>query len=94
MNLTLSWSLVDSPVFKVECDDILFLKENEDRAGKGFCRSGLKCVSDFSMSRICHGTKKNSIVCVWGGRESVFWTGEEGNKGSFLGFLSKILDEI
>lgn len=55
---------MDSPVVKVECDDILFLKENEDRAGKGFCRSGLKCVSDFSMSRICHGTKKNSIVCV------------------------------
>lgn len=38
---------MDSPVVKVECDDILFLKENEDRAGKGFCRSGQKCVSDL-----------------------------------------------
>lgn len=58
------FDLILVPVVKVECDDILFLKENEDKAGKGFCRSGLKCVSDFSMSRICHGTKKNSIVCV------------------------------
>lgn len=26
--------------------------------------------------------------------EKVSWTGEEGNKGSFLGFLSEILNEI
>ncbi|KAJ7426504.1 hypothetical protein WISP_15114 [Willisornis vidua] len=64
MQSLLPASLMNSPVVKVECDDILFLKENEDSAGKGFRRSGLKCISDLKCKEYSSVLRTLACVCL------------------------------